>query len=210
MRRPLFALVLSFPLVACLAADPGVEGLTRGEFTDGGSHPDAGKPGDAGQTDGSSQGDAAGDGSTAANAFTGATAYAATQPPTRAVQYHQNGNVGVTPGKNQDCLSCHKMGGPGPVFLFAGTVFQDQNGTTPAAAKEIRVRGSDGKAFSTHSDSDGNFWYEPAVGEAIAFPMQAGVRDATNTALMTTTQTASSCNASGCHDGTTQAYLHLP
>lgn len=212
MRRPAWALGLSFLVVGCTVADPGVEGLIRGEFKDGGSAFEGGPLGDA-------SGDAKADGApteggtdsgTTTTAFTGAGTYTATQPTTTAATYHNNNNVGVTPGKNQDCLGCHKMGGPGTTFLFAGTVFQDQNGTTPAVSKEIRMRGTDGKAFSAHSDTDGNFWYVPGTGEALAFPAQSGVRDGTNTALMTGDLTVTSCNASGCHDGTTQAYLHLP
>jgi len=209
MRRPVWALSLSFLVLGCTAADPGVEGLTRGEFKDGGVIPvDSGlPPGDA-AVDAPSDGGSDTGGTT--TAFSGDGTYTSTQPTTSAVTYHNNDNVGVTPGKDQDCLSCHKMGGAGPVFLFAGTVFSDTNGTTPAVAKEIRVRGTDGKAFSAHSDADGNFWYEPGTNESLAFPAQSGVRDGTNTALMVGAISAASCNTSGCHDGNTQAYLHLP
>jgi hypothetical protein len=212
MRRLLWAVPLSFLVVGCLAADPGVEGLTRGEFKEGGATGfdggTQGDGGDAGAPDGAAE--AAVDSGTTTTAFSGAGTYTATQPNTTAVQYHQNNGVGVTPGKNQDCLGCHKMGGSGKVFLFAGTVFQDQNGNTPAASEEVRVRGNDGKGFSAHSDSDGNFWYEPGTGESIAFNAQTGVRDGTNTVLMTGAISKASCNASGCHDGSTQAYLHIP
>ena len=204
---------LSFPLVACLAADPGVEGLTRGEFSEGGAGFDSGPAGDGGgdsATD-APPGDTGTDGTTSTTAFTGAAAYDATkQPPTSAVTNHNNDNVGITPGKNQDCLSCHKMGGAGPVFLFAGTVFQDMNGATPAVAKQICVLGNDAKSHCAYSDTDGNFWYEPGTNETLVFPAQSGIRDGTNTELMTNSLSASSCNATGCHDGTTQAYLHLP
>jgi hypothetical protein len=207
MSRPWWALGLSFLVVGCTVADPGVEGLTRGEFKDGGSSFDSGPAGDGGAEAGDA-GDAEAGPST--NAFTGAGAYTNTQPVTSAVTYHNNNNVGVTPGKNQDCLNCHKQGGAGVTFLFAGTIFQDQNGNTPATGVEVRVRGSDGKPFSSHSDSDGNFWYQPGTGESIAFPAQSGARDGTNTVLMVANLTAASCNAGGCHDGTTQAYLHVP
>ena len=206
-----------FLALACSATDPGVEGLTRGEFSDSGPLGDGTTSGDGGgNTDGSPTGDSgnpqdsASDSTTGTTAFTGASAYASNKPATSAVTYHNNNNVGVTPGKGQDCLSCHKMGGSGPQFLFAGTLFQDMNGTTPAVDKEVRVRGNDGKAYSAHSDDNGNFWYLPGMGEALAFPAMAGARDATNTSLMNGALAAASCNASGCHDGTTQAYLHIP
>lgn len=193
-----------------------MEGLTRGEFKEGGIlSADGGKPGDASgdvvilPTDGSS--DAPTDALIAQNAFSGdTTPWASNKPATTAATFHTQNNVGITPGKNQDCLSCHKMGGAGPQFLFAGTIFQDMNGTTPASDVEVRVLGADNKGYSAHSDTDGNFWYLPGQNEAVAYPAYHGARNASTTVLMSETATASSCNASGCHDGTTQAYLHIP
>jgi len=194
-----------------------VEGLTRGQFKDAGSDSqilglDSGSNKDSGGTgnDSGTTPDSGTDSGVSTGAFAGAGAFASNKPATTAVTYHTNNNVGVTPGKDVDCLSCHKMGGSAPQFLFAGTIFQDNMGNTPAVDKEIRVRGNDGKAYSAHSDNDGNFWYVPGMNEAIAFPAQAGARDAANTSLMNGTLSASSCNAGGCHDGNTQAYVHLP
>ena len=208
MRRICFGFGLSFLLLACNAQDPGVEGLTRGEFNQEGGLPSS----DAGGADAAPKegGADASDGSTVATAFTGAPTFTSTTPPTSAVMQHNNNNIGVTPGKGVDCLSCHKQGGAGTPFLFAGTVFQDQNGNTPASGKEIRVRGTDGKGYIANSDSDGNFWYKPGTGETVAYPAQSGARDATQTALMVATITAGSCNANQCHDGNTQLYIHLP
>jgi hypothetical protein len=190
-----------------------VEGLTRGQFAVDAS-PEVGPTGDSGpKTDAAKEGgstDSGTDTGATTTAFTGAGAYASNKPATSAVTYHTNNNVGVTPGPGQDCLSCHKMGGSGPQFLFAGTVCADMACNTRAVDKEVRVRGSDGKAFSAHSDDDGNFWYLPGTGEAISFPANSGARDGTNTALMTGTIAMGSCNSGGCHDGNTQAYVHLP
>jgi len=207
--------IVCFLALGCSAPDPGVEGLTRGEFSEGGLSGDGSTPaGDASDatvgTDATNT-DSGGDATASENAFTGDTsAYAANPPATSAATFHQQNNVGVTPGKNQDCLSCHKMGGAGPQFLFAGTIFQDMQGNTPAADIEVRVTGSDNKGYSAYSDTDGNFWYMPQANQAIAYPAYDGARNANTTVLMTQTATASSCNASGCHDGTTQAYLHIP
>lgn len=214
MRWTFGPLCVCFLVVACSYSDPGVEGLTRGEFAvdaspdvgviaiDSGSKPDAAK-------DGSSSDGAADTGGTT-TAFTGAGNFASNKPATSAVTYHNNNMVGVTPGPGQDCLSCHKMGGSGPTFLFAGTLCADQNCNARAVDKEIRVRGSDAKAYSAHSDDDGNFWYLPGTGEAVAFPAMSGARDGTNSALMVGTVSMGSCNSGGCHDGNTQAYVHLP
>jgi len=215
MSRLRLALGLSFLVLGCTQADPGVEGLTRGEFKDAGGPPlgDAAPSADAAKDGAGATDSGGGDSGTQTTAFTGAGAFASTTPTTSAVDNHNNNGVGVTPGKGVDCLSCHKNGGAGTEFLFAGTLFADQNGNTPLTGKEIRVRGSDGKAYSAYSDADGNFWYKPGNGEAIAFPAQTGARDGTNTALMVENLTAtngSSCNAGGCHDGNTQLYIHLP
>jgi hypothetical protein len=204
---------------ACSAPDPGVEGLTRGQPngdggitpTDSGSGNDgqANSDGGGGQDSGSGQDSGGGQDSGApVNAFSGSGAYASNQPGTSAAQFHTNNGVGVTPGKGVDCLSCHKNGGSGAQFLFAGTLFQDQNGTMAAVNKEVRVRGNDGTGLIANSDANGNFWYKGTT--AIVNPATAGARDANQTVLMSGSITIFSCNKGGCHDGTTQAYLHIP
>ncbi len=205
--------------LGCSFADPGVEGLTRGQFKsdagfDGSVGSDSGGPKDGSSAgDSSSSGGDSGSGTDSGGtttAFTGAGGFTSNKPATSAVMYHNNNGVGVTPGPGVDCLSCHKMGGAGTQFLFAGSICADNACNTPAVDKEVRVRGSDGKAFSAHSDDDGNFWYVPGTGEAIAFQAQVGARDGTNTSLMNGKLSASSCNTGGCHDGNGQAYVHLP
>jgi hypothetical protein len=185
-----------------------VEGLTRGEFDETGAPDVATHPNDAGdaQTDAAlDQGDT-GDATTMETAFTGAGAYATNQPTTSAVSSHMTNNVMVTPGLGVDCLTCHTMGGTGAVFLFGGTVFQDTAGTMPAVDEEIRVLDSNNVGYSAHSDADGNFWYKATT--TIAFPALSGVRNATQTVLMTTTLSAANCN--GCHNKTTTDPLHIP
>jgi hypothetical protein len=211
MSRHFGVLAVCFLVFGCDYADPGVEGLTRGQFKNDASAEGSVGGDSGGPKDGSSDssGDS-GDSSVASTAFTGAGAFASNKPATSAVMYHNNNGVGVTPGPGVDCLSCHKMGGAGTQFLFAGTICADTACNTPAADKEVRVLGSDGKAFSAHSDDDGNFWYAPGQGEAIAFQAQTGARDGTNTTLMVGKLSASSCNTGGCHDGNGQAYVHLP
>jgi hypothetical protein len=190
---------------ACSAPDPGVEGLTRGQFKDGGSSSDGGGQGDSGKPgDGGADAQEAGP---SADAFTGAGAYSSQKPATSAVSYHMNANVGVTPGEGVDCLSCHKNGGSGTAFLFAGTIFQDKAATMPAVDTEVRVRGSDGTGYIGHSDDDGNFWFKAGMSTVVT-PALTGARDGTQTALMTGNITIFSCNT--CHDGNTTDPMHLP
>jgi hypothetical protein len=199
--------VLSLVLggVACSAADPGVEGLTRqGQKYDGGSpNPvaDSGVPVDSG-----GGGDAGVDAAPAQNAFTGAPAYVSQQPATSAKQEHTNNGVGVVPDKSQKCLDCHKQGGSGVAFLFGGTAYGDMNGGTPAANKEIRVRTkANGTGYIAHSDADGNFWFKAQV--AGAYPAQTGIRDNAKQALMNGDISDGNCN--GCHDGNGTKVVYL-
>jgi hypothetical protein len=196
--------------VACSAADPGIEKLTRGQGTigDSGINPnfDSGGP----KPDGSSGMDSGGMmmDSGAVNAFTGAGAYMSGQPATSAKQQHTTNMVGVTPDKTQACLTCHKNGGAGVEFMFAGSIFTDQAGTMPAANYEVRVRGSDGVAYIAHSDADGNFWFKKGMAN-LQFPANSGGRNMSATALMMGTITTGDCNDGGCHAGN-QGAIHVP
>lgn len=185
--------------LACSAADPGVEGLTRqgqkydgggpNPIADSGANPDTGgPPPDSGTPD-------SGGGPTA---FTGANPYVSQQPATSAKQQHTNNGVGVVPNQMQKCLDCHKQGGSGAVFLFAGTAFADMNAAAPAANKEIRVRTkSNGTGYIAHSDADGNFWFSANI--AGAYPAQTGIRDGAKSLLMNGDIADGNCN--NCHDG---------
>jgi hypothetical protein len=199
-------------LEGCSYTDPGVEGLTRGEFAVDASPDvyvptgDSGPKTDAGPKD-SSAADAPVDTGGTTTAFTGAGAYASNKPATSAVTYHTNNNVGVTPGLGVDCLSCHKNGGAGVEFLFGGTVFQDKAGTMPLADVEVRVLGSDNNGYTAHSDNDGNYWFKKGA-TGIAFPAMSGARTSAQTVLMSGNITVSNCN--GCHDTNTTDALHVP
>ena len=211
MRWTAGPLAVCFLAVGCSYADPGVEGLTRGEFAvdaapdvyhptgDSGTKPDASKEGGAT--------DAGADTGGTTTAFTGDGAFSSNKPATSAVTYHNNNNVGLTPGLGVDCLSCHKNGGAGVEFLFGGTVFQDKAGTMPAADVEVRVLGSDNIGYSAHSDNDGNYWFKKGA-TGIAFPAMSGARTSTQIVLMSGNITVSNCN--GCHDTNTTDPLHVP
>ena len=197
-------------LVACSAADPGVETLVRGQGVTGdGGNPgfDGGPKPDGGGSDGgndSGQMDSGG----AANAFTGAPAYTSGQPATSAKAQHVTFMVGVTPGKATACLTCHTNGGAGIEFMFGGTIFTDMGGTMPAANYEVRLRGSDGTGYIAHSDADGNFWFKKGMA-TLQFPATSGGRNMSMTALMTGTITTGDCNDGGCHGGA-QGAVHVP
>lgn len=211
VQRLALGLFAGLVATACSAADPGVDGLARpGSKYDGGLGLDGGNSGNDGGNPGDSglpPADGGTDSSAATTAFTGASAYASQQPATSAKMTHGNKSVGVVPNKDAACLTCHKNGGAGPAFLFAGTAFLDKAGTMVAADKEIRVRSkADGTAYITHSDADGNFWLKLGV-PAGFYPGLSGMRDGAKTSLMTAAINNGDCN--GCHNGVVTDVVYL-
>lgn len=130
----------------------------------------------------------------AKSAFDGAPSYVATVGPTTRKAGHNFANA--TPKTNpagRACLNCHGDSGGAPTFSAAGTVYA---GTTPASSVEVRVVGSDGKAYSTYTDADGNFFFRAAT-QLVELPAMVGVRNASGTRLMATLVTSGNCNQ--CH-----------
>lgn len=140
------------------------------------------------------------------NAFTGAPAYASAPPVIDAQSQHGFSLVG------RSCFDCHGGANPssGKRFDYAGRVFADANGQTPAADVEVRVVDHNGVASSAHSDGSGYFWHRASAD--LALPALAGVRNASATTPMIGALSDPSklggCN--GCHDGTTTRRLHVP
>lgn len=139
-----------------------------------------------------------------AGAFAGAPAYVATLgPSTIDLSGKGNGHLSFNAGGNpagRPCLGCHDGEGKGgaPAFLFAGTVYENAQGKA-AARVEVRMVGADGKALSTHTDENGNFFFRANAG-TIAVPAIAGARNATATRSMANKINDANCNQ--CH-GTT-------
>jgi len=160
----------------------------------------SGTSGDAGGTDaGTDTGT-----NVSVNAFTDAPAYTAKLGGNARKNDHPfpNGN----PAK-QNCLEsqCHGPGGEGPLFLTGGTVFKDVAGTMPAPSVEVRLRDATGKAISTYTDNDGNFYAKGTL----AFPVLTGVRDGQTVRLMSGAIANGGCNAATCHAGA-QGPIHVP
>ncbi len=67
----------------------------------------------------------------------------------------------------EPCLVCHDGSGPGNVvFSLAGTVYQNQDSTTPLSDALVKFVDSTGREYSTASNCAGNFFvmrddYEP-------------------------------------------------
>lgn len=167
---------------------------------------------DAGETEGGATPAPGEDGGTAAprGAFEGAAAYASTLGASaRKAGHNFAGATPVTNPAGRPCFNCHGTAGGPRAFAFAGTVYKDAAGTQPAPRVEVRVLDANGKALSTFTDADGNFFL-PRAGNAVAFPARSGTRDADTTRLMVAGLAEGNCN--GCHRpaGAAKARLVVP
>jgi hypothetical protein len=179
------------------APDAGKDAATR---SDGGGTQSGSSAGDGGGDDGGVD-----EASTPLPAFADAGPYVPDAGPlTLMPQHNFAGNTPTTNPSKQTCLDCHKVGGPGIAFVFAGSVFTDATGSTPAAGVEVRVRDPNGTYASVYSDAYGNFFDSNVSAD---FPAKTGARNAANESLMTGDATG---NCNSCHNGTAQAYIHVP
>jgi hypothetical protein len=167
--------------------------------------------GDASNNNGSDSGNTSNDSGTQpdapqgpVNAFTGAPAYVVTLGPSARSNRHTPENPAGTP-----CMNCHD-GSRGNIrrLLFAGTVYKDAAGKTPAPRVEVRVRDAQGNGLSAYSDNDGNFFFERGQRPALAVPARAGMRDANDTKLMNNLMSEGDCNS--CHKTGGLALLNVP
>jgi hypothetical protein len=117
------------------------------------------------------------------DAFTGAPAFVAAIGPAMA---HDDDSDDYA---KRTCLSseCHGPDAKGPRFFAAGTVAE-------GGGMEVRIRTTNGAAFSAFTDPGGNFFFtEPSV----AFAALTGVRNATTKRTMKASAQHGDCN--GCH-----------
>jgi len=96
------------------------------------------------------------------------------------------------------CLTCHKPGGRGTPFLFAGTIFADKAASRGAADVEIRVMDAKGVATAVHTDADGNFWAKGTT--PLSKPVKVGARNAQTAHVQRDATATGDCNS--CHTST--------
>ncbi len=102
-----------------------------------------------------------------------------------------SGADGSTHNAGRNCIGCHDL-------KYAGTVYTDATGTTPASSVTVIVTEADGTQRSMVSDQSGNFYSDqgnPAGGYTVT--VQG------NSVNMARTVTSGGCNSSGCHTGDT-------
>jgi hypothetical protein len=111
-----------------------------------------GTDGGGGQGDGGGgSGDAAGNGCAAA--------------VTPAPGIHPHAAQGNSSNQGLNCMAagaCHGVGGAGPTFTFAGTVFAATAGAAPNAGAQVRVKFG-AMTLQAITDADGNFYSTQAV-----------------------------------------------
>ncbi len=109
-----------------------------------------------------------------------------------------HGSASMHPGVA--CIACHQMSGEAPGLVIGGTVFptahepDDCNGVSSSSALTVFITEANGTTHSLPVNAAGNFYLE---GSSLATPYTAEVRSATQTRVMTHTQTSGDCN--GCH-----------
>lgn len=119
-------------------------------------------------------------------------------------------------GANQNpagraCLDsgCHGPGGT-VKWGIAGTIV---NAGNPVKKAEVRLVDGTGKELALiYTDDNGNFWADTIV-DGVPLGAKVGVRDATNTQLMSGSVAGAdaNCNRAGCHvTGSTTGPIHLP
>jgi mono/diheme cytochrome c family protein len=97
------------------------------------------------------------------------------------------------------CIACHALGYAGPVFAFAGTVYNrghepdDCNGVLPAEGIVVEITDANNVKTKLHTNNAGNFMLLTPV----ALPYTARVLSALGERRMLTPQTSGDCNS--CH-----------
>lgn len=210
--RPL-AVVFACSLLACSStshSDLGATADTGGPSpgADGGGTDGAGGTDDSATADDSSPGDDAG-----IDIFAGVDAFAPVTPKSGSglVLRHKAEAGKSLSGADCSTSKCHDGANPeAPLLAFGGTVYYGPDATKPAPGVEVRVRDAAGKDFVVYSDTAGNFW-QLGKPSTFAWSAHTGVRDATDSVSMIGDFKTPGCNASNCHDNTTDyPYITVP
>jgi hypothetical protein len=112
------------------------------------------------------------------------------------------GSSSMHPGDT--CIACHSMGGDGPSYAIAGTVFPSAHeptdcngtGTSSSGALSVKITEATGTVHTLPVNSVGNFYYRGSL----ATPYSAEVVAGAAVRVMTHTQVSGDCN--GCHTET--------
>lgn len=148
-----------------------------------------------------------GDDAGPADPIFGTDPFAYVDPGVRANDQSMGTHGGDVEGRNCVDSGCH--GDIGPMWAFAGTVYETITGGGTVAEAEIRVVDPDGKEFGrAYTDADGNFWLEkgeyPPAGSRVGV-RRAGGRPMYMAATIEGADNGAGCNGdNGCHGMPTQ------
>jgi hypothetical protein len=140
--------------------------------------------------------------------------------PAPPMYLHTDDNTPHSDRGCMDAIGCHNaglgLGSGAPEYSYAGTVYTDAAGTTPAAGSTVFIT-SAGTTKKLIADAAGNFFIEPLL---LAAPANQTLTNTTATNCPTITPMVGglvagqgNCNQGGtCHgkvDGGTEGVIHL-
>jgi hypothetical protein len=110
---------------------------------------------------------------------------------------------GVPPGPlhrpGQPCLVCHGADGPSShLFVFGGTVYQVQNGSTAASGATVTIEDVNGSAFSATTNKVGNFYITPDQWTP-TFPTTVTVQKGMDSQMMAPSIISRDGSCANCH-----------
>lgn len=106
----------------------------------------------------------------------------------------------------EDCIACHRQAGGAPPFTVGGTLYNDEEGSAPAAGATIVVDDFYGNRFTMVTEENGNFYSI----DPITFPVKTYLAVCPDVIPMITDVplASASCNSASCHS---QGFrVHLP
>lgn len=112
-----------------------------------------------------------------------------------------------------NCISCHNGAGEAPLFTVGGTIYTSSAGTTTDPGITVRIYSgpnSTGTLLLTLvSDASGNIHSSSSINlSGGVYPVVVNKTTGTVTAMPIST-TSGGCNASGCHNGTSNPRVYV-
>jgi hypothetical protein len=97
----------------------------------------------------------------------------------------------------QNCLqaACHAVGGDGPTWTVAGTLYTDAAGNAPNVGGYITIRDALGVELNLAAAQNGNFY----TTQPVTYPVTTWASKCPNVRPMLAQSATGDCNAAGCH-----------
>jgi hypothetical protein len=123
------------------------------------------------------------------------------------------GTSGGSHNAGQNCINCHTGTGEAPKFTLAGTIYRTSAGTQTFPGVTVRFysgpNASGTLLLTLVSDASGNIHTGSTINlSGGVYPVVVNPTTGTTTAMPVSTTTGG-CNASGCHDATTNPRVYV-